>query len=89
MTGHRGPGRFPPPACGLADDAPLWYWCEVAYWLFQNNMLREDDLHDAQEVDVINRVLDLEQQKKDLPELTREIVEWLLQEESHDTAKPR
>ena len=41
VTGERGPGGFPPPACNVSDDAdsPLWYWCEVAYWLYQNNMI--------------------------------------------------
>lgn len=75
IVGFRGPGGFPPPACDITDGAPLWFWCEVAHWLWENNMVREDVLRDAEEVDVINSVLELERQKKLNPELTREVVE--------------
>ncbi len=75
MTGERGPGRFPPPACGITDDMPLWNWCEVAYWLWQNNLVREEVLRDAEEVELINNVLELTRRKADKPELTREVIE--------------
>jgi hypothetical protein len=74
MIGARGPGGFPPPACEISDEAPLWYWCEVAYWLWENNMIKEDVLRDAQEVDIINSVLELRHQQKMMPELTDEIM---------------
>lgn len=74
MTGSRGPGGFPPPACEICDNQFLWYWCEVAYWLWENNMVKEDVLRVAQEVDVINSVLELEHQKRSQPELTQEVI---------------
>ncbi len=72
--GLRGPGGFPPPVCEIADHQFLWYWCEVAYWLWENNMVKEDVLRDAQEVDVINSVLELEHQRRIQPQLTAEVV---------------
>ena len=74
MTGTRGPGRFPPPACEISDEAPLWYWCEVAYWLWENSMIREDVLRDAEEVDTINLVLEMAQQNRIRPELLKEVL---------------
>jgi hypothetical protein len=75
MTGVRGPGSFPSPACELTDDVPLWYWCEVAYWLCQNNMVKADVLRDAEEVEIINNVLELTRQKADNPDLTKEVIQ--------------
>jgi len=36
--------------CNVSDDAdsPLWYWCEVADWLYENNMITIAALRDAQ-----------------------------------------
>ncbi len=80
ISGGRGPGGFPPPACNLTDNAPLWYWCEVAYWMYENDIIREDDLRDAQDLAVINNVLEIEHQKLAFPELTKEIVDALSSE---------
>ena len=77
MIGVRGPGGFPPPACNITENAPLWYWCEVAYWLWSNDMISQDVLQEAQEVAVVNSVLDLEHQRQIAPELTKEIMQSL------------
>jgi hypothetical protein len=74
MTGQRGPGGFPSPACGVMDDVPLWYWCEVASWLWQNNLVKEDVLRDAEEVEIINNVLELQRQKAQNPALAQEVI---------------
>lgn len=74
ITGERGPGDFPSPVCGITDKVPLWYWCEVAGWLYQNNMVKEDVLRSATEVWLVNSVLELMRQKTMNPELTKEIV---------------
>ncbi len=74
MIGERGPGGFPPPACGIVDDVPLWFWCEVAHWLCQNNMVSQETLRDAEEVELINNVLELRRSKQERPELTEEII---------------
>jgi hypothetical protein len=74
MAGVRGPGGFPAPACDITDGAPLWQWCEVAHWLWQNDMIKEDVLREAQEAAVINSVLDLEHQRRAEPALTAEVV---------------
>jgi transcriptional regulator with XRE-family HTH domain len=75
MSGERGPGGFPPPACAITEKVPLWLWCEVAYWLWQNNMVKEDVLRDAQDVELINNVLELARHKADKPESTREVIQ--------------
>ncbi len=57
ISGERGPGSFPPPACNIVEGQPLWYWCEVAYWLSQHNMISATANREAQEVAVINTLL--------------------------------
>lgn len=61
VSGGRGPGGFPAPVCGIGDHAPLWYWCEVAYWLRQHDMIAEKEFQDAQAVAAINSLLDQHQ----------------------------
>ncbi len=77
ILGTRGPGGFPAPACNITDRAPLWYWYEVAFWLWENNIIKEDDLRDAQNLTVINRVLELEYQRQLAPDRTQEIMDAL------------
>ena len=77
ITGVRGPGAFPPPACNITDGSPLWHWCEVAHWLCQNGIIKEDVLREAQEIAVINSVLDIDHQRQTEPQLTQEIMDAL------------
>jgi hypothetical protein len=77
VTGMRGPGGFPAPACHIADEAPLWYWCEIAYWLWQNDMIKEDDCAAAAQVAVINAVLELRHHKQQAPSLANEVLQAL------------
>jgi hypothetical protein len=77
VTGVRGPGDFPAPIRDVSDEAPLWSWCEVARWLFQNDMVKEDVVREATELAAINTVLDLEHQKRVDPALTAIIEERL------------
>jgi len=77
-TGRRGPGGFPAPACFFRDEIPLWYWCDVALWLRENNIIGEQQLRDAQELAAINRMLELREQRAQAPELTKEIEQALL-----------
>jgi len=74
ITGARGPGSFPAPACEITDGAPLWYWCEVAYWLWQNNMIKENALRDAREIAAINVILEMNYHRRFEPELVNELV---------------
>lgn len=73
MRGMRGPGGFPGPVCEIAEGTYLWMWCEVAFWLWENDMIKEDVLRTAQEVDAINSFLDMQLQKKRNKRLTQEI----------------
>ena len=77
ISGARGPGGFPAPACNITDGAPLWYWCVVAFWLWENNIIKEEDLREAQDLTVINSVLELEHQRQLSPDLTKEIMDAL------------
>jgi hypothetical protein len=74
ILGTRGPGGFPPPSCNICDDAPLWRWCEVAYWLCENDMIRSECLEEAETIDVVNNVLEWQHQKYIKPELAEEIM---------------
>jgi len=73
MNGRRGPGGFPPPACEICDESPLWAWCEVACWLWQNNMIKEEVLREAEEVEAVNSVLEMEHQRRIRPRLIEEV----------------
>ena len=79
IIGVRGPGGFPPPACEICDGQFLWFWCEVAFWLWENSMVKEDVLRDAEEVEVINNVLEFHRQKKRNSVLTQEVVDSVTQ----------
>ncbi len=75
IAGDRGPGGFPSPACNLCDDSQLWYWCEVSCWLWENNMIKEDVLRNAEEVEIINAVLEFRRLQQREPELTLKIMQ--------------
>lgn len=77
ITGERGPGGFPPPDCHIADNAPLWNWCEVAEWLRENDMIRAEVLQEAWEAAVINSVLEQQRQKHFAPEITEEVFKFM------------
>ena len=77
ISGARGPSGFPAPACNITEGTPLWYWCEVAYWLHENNIIREEEMREAQNLAVINSLLELQHQRQILPEPTREIMQEL------------
>lgn len=68
ITGKRGPGHFPPPACRIADRKPLWFWCEVAAWLHRNDMIREDNWRDAHAIAAINNLLEMRQLRQADPD---------------------
>jgi transcriptional regulator with XRE-family HTH domain len=75
MIGKRGPGGFPPPACHLTEGAPLWLWCEVSFWLCQNDMIRPEQLREAEVVAAINNALELANQRGRNPELVDEVTQ--------------
>jgi hypothetical protein len=74
LTGARGPGGFPSPACTVPEGAPLWYWSEVAGWLWQNDMIEEKVLREAQDAALINSALELQHQCDRDPSLTEEVL---------------
>jgi len=78
MTGERGPGKFPPPACYITDQAPLWYWCEVANWLWENKIISEQSLQEARDFAMINCVLELRSQQQISPELAKEVIAQII-----------
>lgn len=73
MTGKRGPGGFPAPECNLTDGQPLWSWCAVSYWLSQNDMIRLEELRDAEIVAAINNALERAHQHQRNPALVDEV----------------
>ncbi len=77
ISGKRGPGGFPPPTCEITDGTSLWLWSEVAYWLRQNDMIKEQDLVDARDRDAINAILDYQRQMQLEPAAFEELSESL------------
>lgn len=74
MRGQRGPGGFPAPVCELGARHLLWRWCEVAYWLWKNDMLKEEIVRESREIELINSLLEMEMLKKQEPGLANEII---------------
>lgn len=79
MTGKRGPGGFPAPECNLTDGQPLWAWCAVSYWLWQNDMIRPEELQDAEIVAAINNALEQAHQRGRNPKLVEEVARAVAQ----------
>lgn len=77
LTGVRGPGGFPAPACAPEDGVPLWSWCEIAAWLRQHRLLPDAAVSEAHEIAVINHVLGLQNQRRRDPALTDEVLRAL------------
>ena len=79
MTGQRGPGGFPAPDCNLTDGSPLWAWCAVSYWLWQNDMIRPEQREEAEIVAAINNALEQSQQRGRNPRLVEEVTQAVAQ----------
>jgi hypothetical protein len=79
VTGKRGPGGFPPPECNLTEGAPLWTWCAVSYWLSQNDMIRSEELQNAEVVAAINTALEGVRQRARNPDLFEEVARSIVQ----------
>jgi len=77
VSGLRGPGGFPPPACNISDGVPLWNWSEVAQWMCQHDIIQPAMLLEAQELAAVNCVLELNYQRQVAPELTNAILQAL------------
>ncbi len=58
ISGSRGPGGFPPPACHLSENMPLWRWCEVSYWLAANDMIKQSVVQEAEVISAVNNALE-------------------------------
>lgn len=73
ITARRGPGGFPAPECNLTEGSPLWAWCAVSYWLVQNDMIRPEEIDNAEVVDMVNVALETAHQRARNPQLVEEI----------------
>jgi len=73
VSGKRGPGHFPPPARDLTEGHPLWEWCEVAYWLWQNGIVGDDVLEEARAIAAINSALEYHRQHQRDSALVEEV----------------
>ena len=74
INGDRGPGTFPPPACQLAEGAPLWHWCEVSPWLAENDLIRQEEGYNAVVVATINNRLETARRERRHAGLVREVL---------------
>ena len=77
IAGTRGPGGFPAPACHITDGPPLWYWCEVASWLWQHDMVKEEVAREAREMAAINSALKVNYCRGMVPDLVDEVSQLL------------
>jgi hypothetical protein len=76
ISGGRGPGGFPPPVCHIGD-MPLWRWCEVMFWLSENDMVRPEELEEAEAVAAINTALEWFHQECRNPVLLRDVSQFI------------
>lgn len=76
ISGERkGIGRFPSPL--FIGAKAYWAWCEVSYWLYQNNVIRQEVLDLAEVAFTINNALDRINQRRKNGPLVDEIEESL------------
>lgn len=73
IAGLRGPGGFPPPDCSIADRQPLWQWCAVSFWLYENDMLKREKYEEAEVIDAINISLDMAKHRRRNPNLVNNV----------------
>ena len=73
VNGKRLAG-FPAPACNIIEGQPLYFWCEVAYWACQNSLLSPSENRAAQEIAILNNILELEHQKQIEPTATAKML---------------
>lgn len=73
IAGQRGPGNFPRPECDLAEDTPVWAWCEVSQWFVEHGILEPKDSWSAKVVHAVNTALEAKQQMKKHPALVKRI----------------
>lgn len=73
VSGKRGPGNFPGPACGLAEGHPLWRWREAAGWFWENGIVDDDVLDEARAVAAINAALEYHHQRQGDSALVEEV----------------
>lgn len=76
VSGTRGPGNFPSPVCDLTDGHPLWQWCEVSFWLWQNAIVDDAVLNESRLLAAINSVLDLMHQRRHDNRLVEEVMQF-------------
>lgn len=74
MTGARGPGGFPGPACVVGKGAPQWSWSEVAAWLHGHGLLSADEFRAAEEIDAINAALEWSWRRKSHRKLASDVL---------------
>lgn len=75
--GTRGPGGFPPPSCRIGEH-PFWSWCEVSFWLSENNIIRADQADEAATIFAINSSLERSRLRSAYPNLLEETEKSLL-----------
>lgn len=76
VSGTRGPGNFPSPMCDLAEGHPLWQWCEVSFWLWENAIVDEAVLNESRLLAAVNSVLDLMHQRRHDNQLVEEVMRF-------------
>lgn len=58
ISGKQGPGQFPTPQTGLTDKAYLWSWLDVAQWLYDNAVIKDQDIvTNAKVIAMVNQAL--------------------------------
>lgn len=76
VAGTRGPGNFPAPVCDLAVGHPLWQWCEVSFWLWENAIVDDAVLNESRLLAAVNSVLDLMHQRRHDNQLVEEVLQF-------------
>ncbi len=69
INGKRGPGGFPPPISHITEGNPVWAWSDVAVWLGQNGIIKEQVATEACDVFLINLILEYQHRHQAHPEL--------------------
>jgi hypothetical protein len=77
IASTRGPGNFPPPVFEITSKHPLWSWCQVSQWLYENAIVGEDVLDASRTIAAINGALTLLEQRRHDSALVDEVLKLL------------
>lgn len=78
ISGKKGPGGFPAPACEFSNGKRLWDWSSTSLWFFQAGLLNLEQCKDAELIRAINNQLESRVLGAQNPKMVGEITKRMM-----------